>query len=182
MIDDPNFEKWADQFKRRSEGDSYARRSWERFKELGFTDPEISLGFYLACDFPNSPGYEALAELREESLRNAKKAERLISRLETDRDELCELFKIRRPAASQKKQESVLGEETGASDRMVSIKKIFSRPNKGAPEQNVTNEQVLHCNPANGGSEPAEPRFDFPSGFETIFGSRGQTQVPVRAF
>jgi hypothetical protein len=181
MIDDPNFKKWADQFKTRAEGDFYARQSWARFKELGFTDLEISLGFYLACDFPNSPGYEALAELREESLRNAQKAKRLILRLETDRNQLCELFKIRRPAASPKTREPILGEKTDASDLMTSIEDIFSRPNKGAPEQNVTNDQILNCNPVNGGSELSGARIDFSSGSETIFGNAGQTQSPVRS-
>ena len=107
-----DFERWAKEFKTRATRDLYAGRSWKRLVDLGFTDKLISLGFFLACDFPNSPGHQKLAEVDDESRRKRVLAKRLISRLESDRNDLCDLFGIDRDRQPLKEQQSTPERQT----------------------------------------------------------------------
>jgi len=80
--------EWTPRFKEFATRDLYSGRSWKRFADLGFSDKLISIGFYFACDFPGSPEYLEIAQVRKESRRTLPRTKQLISRLESCRNEV----------------------------------------------------------------------------------------------
>jgi hypothetical protein len=169
LSENNDFEKWAKQFKARATQDVSASRSWRRLTGLEFPEDLIAWGFYLACDFPDSPGYEALAEMREESRRKARQARRLISRLETDRHELCSLLGIEANAEPPKKP--AIGEAAKASDLISDVMEIFSKVEDDAPKPKDSSEQVADCKSVDDGSERSQTDFGLARSVESATGS-----------
>ena len=87
------FRSWATKYQTLIERDHYARRSWERFSDLRFSDELISIGFYLACDFPKSPGYSWQGG-KEEARRTLTRVKRLQSQIVSVQQEFCDLLRI----------------------------------------------------------------------------------------
>jgi hypothetical protein len=95
MVDEAlrEFRTWAQHYQALVNHDHYARRSWERLSDLNFGDELISLGFYLACDFPKSPGYSWQGG-KGEARRILVRVKQLQSQIASMRTEFCRLFGI----------------------------------------------------------------------------------------
>jgi hypothetical protein len=141
-----DFERWAREFEIRATKDLYASGSWKRLIKLGFDKRLIAWGFYLACDFPSSPGYEALAEMRDESKRKAVQARRLIARLETDRKELCNLLGITIASVPPNPPETLPSEPEDASGLVARVRARFPWNAGKAVEQNTEEPQASNSN------------------------------------
>lgn len=146
-----SFEEWAREFADRATRDLYAGKSWKRLITLGFSEKLIARGFYLACDFPNSPGYDALAELRDESRRKATQARRLIARLEIDRKELCNLLGIKTASPPPSPSERRQSEPSDPSGLVAHVRAMFPRSAGDTVEQNTEEIHVSKSKPLVGG-------------------------------
>jgi hypothetical protein len=95
MVADPlrEFREWAQKYQALVNHDHCARRSWERLSDLSFSDELISLGFYLACDFPKSPGYSWQGG-KGEARRTLARVKQLQSRIVSVRKEFCDVLGI----------------------------------------------------------------------------------------
>lgn len=131
-----DFEEWAKRFTKFLKRNITASRSWMQLKQADFSDEVIAAGFYLACDFPDSPGYEAFAELREDGRRKAQRTRKLIARLEEDRDEICSLLGDR--ALSRDSMKLTTPVDTHASSkRLAAIISLSLRDTNGGISESV---------------------------------------------
>ena len=87
------FRTWASDYRALVLKDHYALRSWERLSKLSFSDELISLGFYLACDFPKSPGHYWQGG-RDQARRTLARLKQLQARIVSVRKEFCDLLRI----------------------------------------------------------------------------------------
>jgi len=165
-IEEFDFEEWAAKFKDRATRDLYAGRSWKRLRGLGFSDAMISLGFYLACDFPNSPGYQKLTESRDEDRRRLARTKRLISRLESDRNEVCELLDIERDTHRLKEPEEGPDPQMRQSDLIACTETISPPATGNLSEGDPSRDQASSLEPVNEDAELEEDDSDFELFFE----------------
>ena len=96
------FREWAQKYEKNAKREVFASRSWKLFPDLGFSDRLMSLCFYLACDFADSPGYQWQAGNLRESRRRATQSKQLVSRLESMRNDVCEWLSIPRDVREQR--------------------------------------------------------------------------------
>jgi hypothetical protein len=96
-VADFDYARWQNEFKR-AVRDFPRGRSWDRLLKAGCDSQGLMLGLALSCDFKGAPGYEILHELRFRVLQSAKRALRMVRRLELDRKEVVELLGAETPA------------------------------------------------------------------------------------
>lgn len=94
---DFDYARWQNEFNR-AVRDFPRARSWDRLLKVGCDADGLMWGLALSCDFKGAPGYEILHELRFRVLQSAKRALRMVRRLELDRKEVVELLGAETPA------------------------------------------------------------------------------------
>jgi len=145
-----DFEQWAREFEIRAMKDFYASGSWKRLIKLGFDRRLIAWGFYLACDFPNSPGYDALADIRNESKQKVAQTKRLIARLETDQKEVCSLLGIKTASDRPHPPEPLLSNSESASELVAQVKAMFPSTSDETVGQNTEEAPASNSNQLHG--------------------------------
>jgi hypothetical protein len=172
-----DFEQWARDFKDRATRDLYAGGFWRRLIKFGLSEQLIARGFFLACDFPNSPGYDALAEVRDESRRKATQAKRLIARLEADRKKLCDLLEIKTSSLPADPPESLPSEPEDPSGLVAKVRAMFPWTAGETVEQNTEGSKASNCNPAHGCEPPPAVSGAVPIAGQVIPDKRTITQA-----